>query len=447
MEVENIVIVTLRDAVSGAPIPSPNVTVADAISNSLVVTAPTNLAGTAVFLLPTGTYSVCQNSPDDAYLDSCFDDRITAMDGTTAFTPIAIGGGATRELSLPMHEGATVSGHLTDHETGLSIEKKVFMSLFSTSGVKLATLYTYTQFDGSFTVRGIVPGTYFVAAGADTTDGPTNLYTTTLYGGGECRESWLPCDFSAARAVPVPLEGVDGIDLSLSPGDIVSGTVYDRDSGMPIAGTAIYTCSNMGDGFFTFGPNTTTDSQGHFSLSHSDVYTMTFSAKTRGYVSSYWPSGLYNDDDLNEGSCAFALGRPLNGEPHHYSLDIYMPTVSPQGRFFGLAFIALSSFVYQQPTQATIVIFEANTKAVAATLHTDKNGAYVSPPLPAGYYVVTAYLDDGGACSAVGGPALPVCNDDRTFPSEVFPSRLDDGNFTEADLYWPQIEIFQSSFE
>ncbi len=153
MEIENIVVVTLRDAVSGESVSSPTIILYDFDRHSPYESAAPGFGGTAVFIVPTGIYSVCQSSLFDQYLDSCYDDHITGQDGSTTLTPLPIGGGTTTAVSLPLHVGSTISGRLVDRETGLPIDQQVFISLFSPSQGALPILYTYA-FDGAFSVAG-----------------------------------------------------------------------------------------------------------------------------------------------------------------------------------------------------------------------------------------------------------------------------------------------------
>ncbi len=164
-------------------------------------------------------------------------------------------------------------------------------------------------------------------------------------------------------------------------------------------------------------------------------------------MTSYWPSGLVVGDMLNEGSCADTAALPSQSDMHHYAMDIYMPPQSSNNRFFGRASANTNFYQPHSPLQAKVVVFQFGTGETAATTHTDPNGAYVSPPLPDGRYVVTAYLDDGGECTTSNDWSYDVCNTDQTYPNTSYYIELADGLPVEANLGWPNVVIFRSGFD
>ena len=135
-------------------------------------------------------------------------------------------------IDYSLHRGATISGRVTDVETGLPI-----------SGVKIQAEEVGegrtrsrddVGDDGRFTIGGLTPGVYVVTA-----EGETKGYVRELYDDKHARAD-------AALVAVTGTDAVEGIDFGLKRGATISGRVMDAGTGLPIANMDVK--ATLGDG-------------------------------------------------------------------------------------------------------------------------------------------------------------------------------------------------------
>ena len=135
-------------------------------------------------------------------------------------------------FNYSLRRGATISGRVTDVDTGLPISGLSIRTEDDRGG-------TGGSFDsgrdGRYTIVGLSPGVYVVTA-----EGETKGYIRELY---DDKYAWE----DAARVTVKGAEVVEGIDFDLKRGATVSGTVVDAETGLPIANMDIKATLADGD--------------------------------------------------------------------------------------------------------------------------------------------------------------------------------------------------------
>jgi hypothetical protein len=148
----------------------------------------------------------------------------------------------TQADPIQLFAAATISGKVTNSSTGAPAAGIVVDAETNESSPTSAT----TAADGTYTLKQLRPGQYIVA----------------LHPDSDLEKSWTA---KAVENIPVPAGAAKtGIDLSLIPGVILSGSVVAADDGSPVAGVplGIYGPAHPRDGNYVESVNT--DAAGHF---------------------------------------------------------------------------------------------------------------------------------------------------------------------------------------
>ena len=144
-------------------------------------------------------------------------------------------------FNYSLHLGASISGRVTDVDTGLPI---------SGVGIGAGDLRADTGDDGKYTIGGLTPGVYVVTA-----EGMTKGYIHEFYDDKHAGED-------AARVALTVAEAVEGINFGLKRGATISGTVRDAETGLPIANMVVEAALAGWDAF-SWGE---TDTDGRYTL-------------------------------------------------------------------------------------------------------------------------------------------------------------------------------------
>ena len=172
-------------------------------------------------------------------VDEWFDDLPVSTTGIETADPVSVTASDAVDVDFTLALGRSISGVVTDSSLQEGVEHG-FVVACDAEGeeVKRAAV----SGDGSYTITGLDPGSYRVH--------------TEAAGGSELVDEWYDgvnglsfwCHTAAdGQPVDVPTDNADGVDFALDPPDrVVSGTVTDADTGLPVAMAWIYLCDDTG---------------------------------------------------------------------------------------------------------------------------------------------------------------------------------------------------------
>ena len=135
-------------------------------------------------------------------------------------------------FNYSLRQGATISGRVTDVDTGLPISGLSIRTEDDMGG-------TGDSFDsgrdGRYTIDGLAPGVYILTA-----EGEIKGYIREFY---DDKNAWE----DAARVAVIGTEAVEGIDFGLKRGATISGRIIDAETGLPIANMDVNAALADGD--------------------------------------------------------------------------------------------------------------------------------------------------------------------------------------------------------
>lgn len=195
-----------------------------------------DFAGSA-FTRSDGSYEVSRLGAGDhfattsttAYLDELYDDVPCEPDcDPTAGTPIPVELGApTSGIDFALVPRATISGTVTDRETGEPLHVQVF--LYDASGNQIRSDVTSFPVLGEYEFRALDAGTYYLRAGFF---GQQGSHEEELYDDILCEPG---CDPTAGTpVVTTATSRVTGIDFALDRRGWITGRVTDATTGQPV---------------------------------------------------------------------------------------------------------------------------------------------------------------------------------------------------------------------
>jgi hypothetical protein len=229
---------SVSDAATDLPVTNVNVYLYNSrgIPVSLGVT---DTAGTyTVSGVAPGTYFV-RTSNATGYLDQlyagipCISGNCTVTNGT----PVVMTFGSSAHVNFALARGGSISGTVRAASGGSGLQN-IALRAFTSSGVE-ATVDSYTDASGQYTIRGLPTGTYYVR----TTNGFP--FIQQIYNGVNCQED-CPAVTTGTPVAVTAGSSVAGIDFSLLSRGTVSGTIRAATTGLPISGVIVTVYNSAG---------------------------------------------------------------------------------------------------------------------------------------------------------------------------------------------------------
>ena len=235
---------------TGRPVPGIYVDLSNGCALGTSCATVTDSNGTfGLEALPGATtiYASSNNSPLLNYLPTSVDFEVEAGD--------------TNNVVIYMQPGASISGIVTrTADAGAIPNAAVALYAMTENGTYQFSGAT-TDASGRYSIRQIPPGQYQISV-------QTDAYLPQFFAG----HAWTPPSQGTQVSDPITLAGaqsIDNIDFSLSPSGRLRGTITDKWTGLPIAGSNDITFfmrdGNAQDSFWfvTFVP---TDAMGHYNV-------------------------------------------------------------------------------------------------------------------------------------------------------------------------------------
>ena len=271
---------TVRDAETGLPIRGVNVEVDTPEGGSYVDNQTDSDGRYAVTGLAPGEYRVWADGQDLGYIKVHFNNRLFWDDAD----PIPIGGSEeVTGVDFSLSVGASISGRVTDEETGLPVAG---VGISANEDLGGTGAYAVTDAWGEYHLTGLAPGTYRVQASPQD-NRATAAYAQEYYSEG------LTYDDGDLIAVG-PRDEIHGIEFTLQVGGSVSGRVLDAATGLPIRDVQVF--AHFADGGYE--SYATTGSDGRYTLTGliPGRYGITAEARSQGYLDT--PYGDPKEGDI-----------------------------------------------------------------------------------------------------------------------------------------------------
>ena len=393
----------------GNPVAAKRVDVFDAASGMLRswTTSATDGSYSVGGLL--GDFGVCVIDPNDAVVDSCYDD-IVQSSGTPAFTSVHVAlGQVVGGIDFALSFGTSLQGRLHDSYFNVPIaDADIAIEVYSTQRSRLASIAVHTDFNGDYQVSGLAPGSYYLSAGDYWWPGwrANAVYTPRLFGGGECSDmiGLVPqqCPFDGVSLLLVAAAPVTGVDFDLFPGHVVSGRVTDATSGSGLPNVTVASCDDTSFVFSATSGQTLTDSNGNYIVGHAAGNgTKIMAGAVPGYLNQIWPGAATSSANCLE---------PVAGQ----ILSFGAPDTELAAIDFALhraatisGTVTAAEFATPLPQQSLLLYKNEDTAIrFLATLYSAPDGTFQIAQLPAGSYYLVAYNDadcqayDHAACGA-----------------------------------------------
>jgi hypothetical protein len=272
-------------------------------------TTPDGSGNYSITGLTPGTYYVTTYS-SSSYVDKYYNNA-TSRNVATPVTVIS--STTTPDINFSLASGAgAISGRVTRASDGVGIYN-VQIYVYDTSWIFIKTVST--DGSGNYAIRGLAPGSYYVATNRAT------AYIDEYYSNVTSQ--------GAATAVTVNSSATtSGIDFSLSLGWTISGNVSSKSDGAAIAGVHV----NVYNSSWGLIASTDTDSSGAYYMegfASGDYYLQ--ASDSPGYIGEYYnnvkspdtatPIHIYNDTIYSGAGFAFLLA-PVAPEPADFDADV-----------------------------------------------------------------------------------------------------------------------------
>lgn len=431
--------ITVRDAITLQPIQGAEV---NFFSNGL----STGLASTGIDGIASlsgirgGSYVACLINSEDGYLNECNDNQHLPLgNAIQGIAPIALAGGQNLALVLDLDAtGASVSGTLTNRYLDTPIAQTMFFTLFDVNGVRLEQARITADAMGTYTLLGLASGTFFLKASSS--GGGGNYYSARVFPDLNCASS---CTVTLGTSITITgNSSVSGIDFSLHPGSVITGSVTEAGTGTGVANVPI---AVAGD-FLFLGwaqvAQTITAIDGSYTLAHippTQLQTQQYRVGTQRastHINQSWPN-----IPCFGPACFDGTTLPIARDEVRNEIDFQL---TPAASFSG-------SVVEQTNAQSLdATVFFQNEKG---TISSDFNHAstaptYSSPGLPPGTYFAYARRLSGSVqqCQVYFG--LPCGSPNPINTATATPIVITGTGVTAGvDFAFDDAAIFRDGFE
>lgn len=258
----------VTESLAGANIYSVYVSAFDSRTGSWVNSTFTDSSGIyTISGLPTGDYNIHFSEYGQGYLDKWFNNKtdMTCSD-TVHITQPEIKTG----IDAVMVKGGSVSGTVTDHDTG---EGLGYVVVYMQDTDSHRAYSTSTNPDGSYSLKGLQHGVYnvhFHRMG----------YTSLWYS--------LPTDADKPSKITItPSLDLTGINAAMIKGLNITGRVTEKSSGEALEGVSVsaFEQSGTSEGNYAY-----TDSTGEYTLSGLKTGTYAITFNKDGYIKEWYSS-------------------------------------------------------------------------------------------------------------------------------------------------------------
>lgn len=297
---------TVTEDGSGSGLDTGYVTIYDSSGDYLVSEYPvaSGAYATSSTLVP-GTY-YARTWSFEGYFDELYDD-IACADGCTVTdgTPIVVTAGSTTSgTDFALLKAGSISGTVTEDGTGTLLEN-IWVDVYNSSGSWVSN--GATDVSGNYRLQaGLTTGLYY----AKTYN--SDHYINELYDDLPCLSS---CTVTNGTPISVTTGSTTtGIDFALTPGGLISGTVTDEDTLLPLKDVNVYFYDDSGNYITAANTDASGDYMNYAGLPTENYFLRTWNDD--GYINE-----LYNDM-LCVGGCTVTDGTPVGATSGSTTTDI-----------------------------------------------------------------------------------------------------------------------------
>lgn len=358
----------ITDQTTGDPLASIRIEVYDS-AGFYAGSVQTNASGNySLGMLPGGSYFAVARPTgnNSSYVREIYDNIPCLFCEPTTGTPIPVTLGAnTPNINFELGLGGSISGTITDAVIGDGIDS-VEIDVYAPDGSFINS--GYTDATGSYSIGGLLTGSYYAVA----VPGMNTQYTNEIYSNLPC----IDCEPEIGEAIAVTLgAGTANINFALKIGGSISGHITDGGTGNPIADAEMVVYDSRGR-YLRYAYS---DSSGNYEV--RGLPTGTY------YVTASVPNSDYIPLVYSNQICLYCDA--TNGNP----IDVPLGTNIPNVNFAFTIGGSISGRVTDSGTglgisNADVLVYNDSGEYVSAVL-ADSSGNYIAGGLPTGNYYVS----------------------------------------------------------
>lgn len=344
------------------------------VSPSGVVVQTTTTNGSGQYssgALPAGSYFVIAGQTPTGAVGQLYD-GIPCPAGicaATSGTPVTVTTSNNTTINFALPAGGTISGTVTNAQT-LAAVQGVTVAIFNPGGTFITSIMTNAS--GQYFSTGLATGTYYVRAAPTAASG----LMAEAYNDVACVNNTCNVTHGAPVSVTAP-NNTPGINIALTPGARISGTVTNANTLAAVAGVSVVFFNSSG---VNVG-GTTTDAGGLYTS--PALPTGSYTVRALPTIAAQLIGELYNDIPCAGGNCTVAAGTPVA-----ITAPVTTPNINfalqPGGNINGIVADATTG----APVPGATVTVNAPSGATVASLTTDAAGAYMTTGLATGNYYI-----------------------------------------------------------